>query len=162
MILPQVHLRKDHYHTSSPLASAGGNIETTVWQQMGVLSPADLYFFGDFMFPKLKPRFVMVNSVIKYEPWISYSGETTGFGRQVLWLKNNVKTLSAMDVLAPTPMKNAVKCDTSCELQNQWVIKTLNASCTSFGEYVCWSVCSSPPFPTPLNRSGAECRPPLS
>jgi hypothetical protein len=34
-------------------------------------------------------------------------------------LRNNVKTLSAMDVLAPTPMKNAVKCDTSCELQNQ-------------------------------------------
>jgi hypothetical protein len=33
--------------------------------------------------------------------------------------EHNVKTLSAMDVLAPTPMKNAVKCDTSCELQNQ-------------------------------------------
>jgi hypothetical protein len=30
------------------------------------------------------------------------------------------------------------KCDTSCELQNQRVIKTLNAPCTSFGEYVCW------------------------
>ena len=27
-------------------------------------------------------------------------------------------TLSAMDVLAPTTMKNAAKCDTSCELQN--------------------------------------------
>jgi hypothetical protein len=55
------------------------------------------------------------------------------------------KTLSAMDVLAPISMKNAAKCDTSCELQNQWVIKTLNASCTSLGEYVCWSVCLSPP-----------------
>ena len=30
---------------------------------------------------------------------------------------SNVKTLSAMDVLAPTTMKNAAKCDTSCELQ---------------------------------------------
>jgi len=28
--------------------------------------------------------------------------------------------------------------------QIQWVIKTLNASCTSLGKYVCWSVCSSP------------------
>ena len=27
-------------------------------------------------------------------------------------------THSATDVLAPTTMKNAVKCDTSCELQN--------------------------------------------
>ena len=27
-------------------------------------------------------------------------------------------TLSATDVLAPTTMKNAAKCDTSCELQN--------------------------------------------
>eukprot|EP01032_Pedospumella_encystans_P034060 gene34060-38498_t len=44
-----VNLRKDHYHTSSPLASAGGNIETTVWQQMGVLSPADLYIYGDLI-----------------------------------------------------------------------------------------------------------------
>ncbi len=31
--------------------------------------------------------------------------------------KKNDLTLSAMDVLAPTPMKNAAKCDTSCELQ---------------------------------------------
>jgi len=27
-------------------------------------------------------------------------------------------SLSATDVLAPTTMKNAAKCDTSCELQN--------------------------------------------
>ena len=32
--------------------------------------------------------------------------------------KHNVKTLSATDVLAPTTMKNAAKCDTSCELRN--------------------------------------------
>ena len=51
------------------------------------------------------------------------------------------QTLSAMDVLAPTPMKNAVKCDTSCELQNQWVIKTLNASCTSLYREVCLLEC---------------------
>ena len=60
--------------------------------------------------------------------------------------KYNVKTLSAMDVLAPISMKNAAKCDTSCELQNQWVIKTLNAPCASLGEHVCWSVCSYPPY----------------
>ena len=62
------------------------------------------------------------------------------------------QTLSAMDVLVPTSMKNAAKCDTSCELQNQRVIKTLNAPCTSFGEYVCWSVCISPPQTTRLYR----------
>ena len=63
-----------------------------------------------------------------------------------VWKENIMnQTLSATDVLAPISMKNAAKCDTSCELQNQWVIKTLNATCTSFGEYVCSSVCSSPP-----------------
>ena len=33
-------------------------------------------------------------------------------------IQNNEKTLSATDVLAPTTMKNAAKCDTSCELRN--------------------------------------------
>ena len=33
-------------------------------------------------------------------------------------VKNNDKTVSATDVLAPTTMKNAAKCDTSCELRN--------------------------------------------
>ena len=66
------------------------------------------------------------------------------------------QTLSATDVLAPISMKNAAKCDTSCELQNQWVIKTLNATCTSFGEYVCWSVCSSPPSTNPSNEDWCE------
>ena len=32
--------------------------------------------------------------------------------------KRTKTTLSATDVLAPTTMKNAAKCDTSCELQN--------------------------------------------
>ena len=91
-----------------------------------------------------------------------YNSGAKHFGARNRIIKQ-CQTLSAMDVLAPTPMKNAVKCDTSCELQNQWVIKTLNATCTSFGEYVCWSVCSSPPSPTPLKQgSGAGCRPPLS
>ncbi len=35
-----------------------------------------------------------------------------------LLVKRNIPTLSATDVLAPTTMKNAAKCDTSCELQN--------------------------------------------
>ena len=40
--------------------------------------------------------------------------------KQRLNLRNerNDKPLSATDVLAPTTMKNAAKCDTSCELQN--------------------------------------------
>ena len=41
--------------------------------------------------------------------------------------------------------RNAIR-HANCEIQ--WVIKTLNASCTSFGEYVCWSVCSSPQVQT--------------
>ena len=32
--------------------------------------------------------------------------------------ESECKTLSAKDVLVPTTMKNAAKCDTSCELQN--------------------------------------------
>ena len=36
----------------------------------------------------------------------------------LLQTSNDVITLSATDVLAPTTMKNAAKCDTSCELQN--------------------------------------------
>ncbi len=47
--------------------------------------------------------------------------------------KNKWKTLSATDVLVPISMKNAAKCDTSYELHPQWIIKTLNATCTSFG-----------------------------
>jgi len=38
--------------------------------------------------------------------------------------------------------RNAIR-HANCTIQ--WVIKTLNATCTSFGEYVCSSVCSSPP-----------------
>ena len=39
--------------------------------------------------------------------------------------------------------RNAIR-HANCKIQ--WVIKILNATCTSFGEYVCWSVCSSPRF----------------
>ena len=53
-----MNLRKDHYHTSSPLASAGGNIETTVLATVaGVLSPADLYIYGDFIVSQVKTPF---------------------------------------------------------------------------------------------------------
>ena len=55
------------------------------------------------------------------------------------------KTLSATDVLAPTTMKNAAKCDTSCELQilvsHQNFERNLHFR---LRKYVCWSVCSSP------------------
>ena len=37
--------------------------------------------------------------------------------------------------------RNAIR-HANCKIQ--WVIKTLNATCTSFGKYVCWSVCSIP------------------
>jgi len=55
--------------------------------------------------------------------------------------KETRSTLSATDVLAPTTMKNAAKCDTSCETQNPWVIKTLNATCTTRKLVVCLLEC---------------------
>jgi hypothetical protein len=50
----------------------------------------------------------------------SESSEREPFVRlsdRALPLRNDQK-LSATDVLAPTTMKNAAKCDTSCDLQN--------------------------------------------
>ena len=46
--------------------------------------------------------------------------KSVSFGEQTAVVSNpkNEKTLSATDVLAPTTMKNAAKCDTSCELRN--------------------------------------------
>ena len=44
--------------------------------------------------------------------------ECKGEERAIQREERNVKPLSATDVLAPTTMKNAAKCDTSCELQN--------------------------------------------
>ena len=45
---------------------------------------------------------------------------SVSFGERAAVVSNpkNEKTLSATDVLAPTTMKNAAKCDTSCELRN--------------------------------------------
>ena len=59
-------------------------------------------------------------------------------------INNNVKTLSATDVLAPTTMKNAAKCDTSCELRNPVSHQNFERTLHFLWEYVCWSVCSSP------------------
>jgi hypothetical protein len=53
----------------------------------------------------------------------------------------NVKTLSAMDVLAPTTMKNAAKCDTSCESQNPVSHQNFERILHFLWKYVCWSVC---------------------
>ena len=58
----------------------------------------------------------------------------------------NKPTLSAMDVLAPTTMKNAAKCDTSCELQNPVSHQNFERILHfPSGEYACWSVCSYHP-----------------
>ncbi len=58
--------------------------------------------------------------------------------------ERNVKPLSATDVLAPTTMKNAAKCDTSCELQNLVSHQVFERNLRSLVEHVCWSVCFIP------------------
>ncbi len=58
--------------------------------------------------------------------------------------ERNVKPLSATDVLAPTTMKNAAKCDTSCELQNPVSHQNFERNLHFLWKYVCWSVCSIP------------------
>ena len=50
--------------------------------------------------------------------------------------------------------RNAIR---NANCKNQWVIKTLNAACTSLGEYACWSVCLSPPQPKPVSLNWEMC-----
>ena len=64
------------------------------------------------------------------------------FQQRMSWLPQRWRT-----------QRNAIR-HANCEIQ--WVIKTLNASCTSFGEYVCWSVCSSPPNPIKAIRNAGH------
>ena len=55
--------------------------------------------------------------------------------------------------------RNAIR---HANCKNQWVIKILNAPCTSLGEYVCWSVCSSPPtLPSSKKKRVSGCGRPL-
>ena len=58
--------------------------------------------------------------------------------------ERNVKPLSATDVLAPTTMKNAAKCDTSCELQNLVSHQNFERNLRFLVKHVCWSVCFIP------------------
>ena len=64
-----------------------------------------------------------------------------------------------MDVLAPTTMKNAVKCDTSCELQNPVSHQIFERNLHFLSrEYVCRSVGLYPPphFLIPWNINLGE------
>jgi hypothetical protein len=92
-------------------------------REPGFCVPRILFYLWCLRTPFSNP-FVTCNSVsnmnhkeLNWDHW-AVSTCRPGHSLEVSAL-NNVKTLSAMDVLAPTPMKNAVKCDTSCELQNQ-------------------------------------------
>jgi len=71
------------------------------------------------------------------------------FQQRMSWLPQRWRT-----------QRNAIR-NANCKIQ--WVIKILNATCTSLGKYVCWSVCSSQrnhlygdssPLPS-LNEKGA-------
>jgi len=46
--------------------------------------------------------------------------------------------------LAPTTMKNAAKCDTSCELQNLVSHQNFERNLRFLVKHVCWSVCFIP------------------
>ena len=72
--------------------------------------------------------------------------------------ERNVKPLSATDVLAPTTMKNAAKCDTSCELQNLVSHQNFERNLRFLVKHVCWSVCFIPTEHILLYGSGAGCR----
>ncbi len=65
--------------------------------------------------------------------WTAYviTNVNKHFQQRMSWLPQRWRT-----------QRNAIRL-ANCKIK--WVIKTLNASCTSFWEYVCWSVCSSPP-----------------
>ena len=43
--------------------------------------------------------------------------------------KPNHWQLLTVDTLVPSSKKNAANCDKSCELQNSWIIESLNANC---------------------------------
>ena len=62
-----------------------------------------------------------------------YNTNTKHFQQRMSWLPYRWRT-----------QRNAIR-NANCKIQ--WVIKTLNASCTSLGEYVCWSVCLNNPLP---------------
>ena len=64
------------------------------------------------------------------------------FQQRMSWLPQRWRT-----------QRNAIR-HANCKIQ--WVIKTLNATCTSFGEYVCSSVCSSPPKKHPRCSFGVD------
>ena len=63
--------------------------------------------------------------------WNNCNNVIKHFQQRMSWLPQRWRT-----------QRNAIR-HANCTIQ--WVIKTLNATCTSFGEYVCSSVCSSPP-----------------
>ena len=55
-------------------------------------------------------------------------------------------------------MKNAAKCDTSCELQNLVSHQNFERNLRFLVKHVCWSVCFIPTEPILLYGSGAGCR----
>ena len=145
-----MNLRKDHYHTKKKLfffldASAERKENTPVpWNPVVLLFELSLRVrnlepvYNQFLV-KFWPVENSLTGVFLCENWTTkqcslnqnqriktLSGES-----QMKRKKLNNQTLSATDVLAPITMKNAAKCDTSCELHSQRVIKTLNAPCTS-------------------------------
>ena len=77
----------------------------SLWR--GVAGPTNPYFPSTFSKVRLKSKHPVFRTHSKVG---ASAGPRLGDNEVTL-------TLSATDVLAPTTMKNAAKCDTSCELQ---------------------------------------------
>ena len=130
-----MNLRKDHYHTKTKNQKPKAQEKKTGRNPLLLLlcrgRPADyfiIFLFGvSAPISKTKPK--PINSVFLsgfYDPFIDCLKNKNilinehFINRALKTPEKEVtrSTLSATDVLAPTTMKNAAKCDTSCELQN--------------------------------------------
>ena len=125
-----MNLRKDHYHIHAPLhlpkldksnfviflRHANFLLRRSAGPRRG--DPDVCYTHCTHSFPALRAWNDHLGPIIL---GVIRKTHTTPYTLMLEAPVSNIKTkptLSATDVLAPTTMKNAAKCDTSCELQN--------------------------------------------
>ena len=121
-----MNLRKDHYHISSKNKTLDGgrafalppSLVFRVTRTNNFRVPSGAPFPTQPLHFHLRPSRVQVKRTHVMET--THQQDATRRSRTTAVASNpkNEKTLSATDVLAPTTMKNAAKCDTSCELRN--------------------------------------------
>ena len=134
-----MNLRKDHYHTlQNKQVERKACPHTTRFPPF--LRPANQPLLSSSGDPCLLSSWEIsgytTRTLLHFYSLISLSSGRRDFWNHLIWTYHRVNnqlefifagssphettkpTLSATDVLAPTTMKNAAKCDTSCELQN--------------------------------------------